>query len=108
MAPAPLVTRSTASESGGFASSRFGPTVPVAPASFSVWQPTQPALVNTAFPDVGLPFLYWAGTVAVGVEATVPITVTGVGVAVFSPGFEVEQPAAAASRGNSIALGARR
>ncbi len=34
--PAPFVTRSTTRVAGGFASSRFGPTVPVAPASASV------------------------------------------------------------------------
>src|SRR5581483_7286022 len=33
-------------------SSRFGPTVPVAPASFSVWQVLQPAVSNTCLPAV--------------------------------------------------------
>jgi hypothetical protein len=35
--------RSIASAFDGFASSRFGPTVPLAPAAASVWQPLQPA-----------------------------------------------------------------
>jgi hypothetical protein len=52
--------------------------------------------------------LYFAGTVAVGTVATVPITFVGVGVTVFSPGFEVEQPPAKRSRGSRIATGARR
>ena len=48
--PLPFVTRSTTSAFGGFASSRFGPTVPVAPASFSVWQLVQPAVWKTCLP----------------------------------------------------------
>jgi hypothetical protein len=48
--PLPFVTRSTTSDFGGFASSRFGPTVPVAPASFSVWQLVHPAVVKTCLP----------------------------------------------------------
>src|SRR6478736_9332435 len=97
IAPAPAVTRVTASESGGFAWSRFGPTVPVEPASFRVWQPLHPALRKTALPATGLPFLYCAGTVTVGAVGTVPITVSGVGVTTFSPGLFVEQPAATSS-----------
>ena len=50
----PFVTRVTTSSLDGFASSRFGPTVPVAPASASVWQPPQPALVKTALPAVAI------------------------------------------------------
>ena len=48
--PFPFVTRSTTSAFGGFASSRFGPTVPLAPASFSVWQLLQPAVSKTCLP----------------------------------------------------------
>src|SRR5436190_1200760 len=48
--PLPFVTRSTTSELGGLASSRFGPTVPVAPASFNVWQLVQPAVSKTCLP----------------------------------------------------------
>ena len=54
IAPWPFVTRVTTSSVSGLASSRFGPTVPVAPASASVWQPPQPALVKTALPAVGV------------------------------------------------------
>src|SRR5581483_1313313 len=50
IAPFPCVTRSTTSASGGFAWSRFGPTVPPEPAASSVWQPPQPALANTPVP----------------------------------------------------------
>ena len=42
IAPLPFVTRSTTSEAGGFAWSRFGPTVPVEPASASVWHAVAP------------------------------------------------------------------
>jgi len=35
---------------GGFESSRFGPTFPVDPAAASVWQPPQPAEAKTASP----------------------------------------------------------
>ena len=55
IAPLPFVTRSTTRSAEGFASSRLGPTLPVAPASASVWQPTQPAEVKTAFPAVASP-----------------------------------------------------
>ena len=48
--PLPFVTRSITSAFGGFASSRFGPTVPVAPASFSVWQLVQPAFSKICLP----------------------------------------------------------
>ena len=55
MPPCPLVTRSTASSRDGLASSRFGPTVPDAPASASVWQLPQPALANTCLPSTAPP-----------------------------------------------------
>ena len=53
--PLPFVTRSTTRSAGGIASSRFGPTVPVAPASFSVWQ---------LFATGGLEYLLAGGGVA--------------------------------------------
>src|SRR6185503_11761507 len=46
----PFVTRSTTRDFGGLASSRFGPTVPVEPASFRVWQLVQPTVANTCLP----------------------------------------------------------
>jgi hypothetical protein len=52
--PWPFVTRSSTSDFAGFASSRFGPTLPVEPASASVWQPVQPAELKTCLPS-GLP-----------------------------------------------------
>jgi aminopeptidase len=56
MTPLPCVTRSITSAYGGFFSSRFGPTLPVAPASFSVWQFLQPAEpVKTALPAAASP-----------------------------------------------------
>ena len=64
--PLPFVTRSTTRSAGGFASSRFGPTVPVAPASFSVWQLSQPAVAKTCLPAAASPF-------ACGGCATLPI-----------------------------------
>ena len=55
--PPPFSTCVTTRASGGFSWSRFGPTLPVAPASFSVWQPEQPeAPVKIALPAVGSPF----------------------------------------------------
>ena len=53
--PWPFVTRSIASSWLGFASSRFGPTVPLEPASASVWQPPQPAEAKIALPSVSPP-----------------------------------------------------
>src|SRR5262249_16174446 len=50
----------------GLTSSRFGPTVAVAPASFRVWQPTQPALAKTVFPAAGSPAGAGRGFVDVG------------------------------------------
>ena len=47
MPPRPLVTRSVTSDAEGFAASRLGPTVPLAPASASVWQPPHPASAKT-------------------------------------------------------------
>src|ERR1043166_9517220 len=37
-------------DSSGLSSSRFGPTWPLAPATFSVWQPAQPAAAKTLAP----------------------------------------------------------
>ena len=86
MTPLPLVTRSTTSSEGGFASSRFGPTVPLAPASLSVWQLLQPAVSKTCLPAAGSPF-------ASGVVGTVPTTVSGAGDTVLPP-----QPASTSAR----------
>lgn len=47
----PFVTRVTASWKLGFASSRFGPIVPVVPASARVWQFPQPAEAKTLLPS---------------------------------------------------------
>src|SRR6185437_1754257 len=93
IAPAPCVTRRKARERAGLAWSRFGPTVPVEPASLRVWQPVQPAERNTFLPATGSPCLYEAGTFVVFAFGSVPMTVTGSGAAVFSPGFELSQPA---------------
>src|SRR5215207_8608266 len=51
MTPFPFVTRSVTSASSGFALSRFGPTLPLAPASESVWQPEQ-FVLKIALPSV--------------------------------------------------------
>ena len=50
--PFPFVTALTTDGLGGFRSSRFGPTVPLAPAAARVWQVEQPASMKTAFPSV--------------------------------------------------------
>ena len=44
-----LMLRPSASE--GFSWSRFGPTLPLEPASLSVWQPPQPAVAKTFLPS---------------------------------------------------------
>jgi hypothetical protein len=49
-APVRFVTRSTTRCFDGLAVSRFGPTVSLAPAASSVWQPARPALATTASP----------------------------------------------------------
>src|SRR5947207_4808542 len=108
MLPLPFTTRSTTSESGGFAWSRFGPTLPWVPASARVWQPAQGPVLKTVLPATGSPFLYSAGTVAVCAFGTVPTTFVGVGVTTFSPGFDLEQAAAAGStRARSTTRGRR-
>ena len=58
MTPLPCVIRSIAWSTLGFASSRLGPTVPVAPAAASVWQVAQPAEAKIAFPSGFRP--WWA------------------------------------------------
>src|SRR5436190_4254434 len=78
----PFVTRLTTRSSGGFASSRFGPTVPDAPASLSVWQLAQPADAKIFLPAAASPFTS-------GVVGTLPATVCGFGETVLPP----EQPA---------------
>src|SRR4051812_40857761 len=65
MPPRPFVTRLTTVASAGFASSRFGPTVPLAPAAERVWQPAQPELAKTAFPAAGSPPRFPTGVVEV-------------------------------------------
>src|SRR5690242_12779333 len=54
---APLIRFDAADEqSVRSLTSRFGPTVPLAPASASVWQPVHPAEpVNTVFPAAAAP-----------------------------------------------------
>src|SRR6187549_3996203 len=50
MAPRPFVMKSSAMSYVGFALSRFGPTVPPAPASDSVWHVAQPFAEKAAAP----------------------------------------------------------
>ena len=65
--PPPFVTCASTVASSGRASSRFGPTEPVAPASASVWQLPQFS-VKTALPAAGSPCRSRrAGTSAAGV-----------------------------------------
>src|SRR3954451_7950680 len=52
MAPPPVLTCLTTRSEEGLSLSRFGPTVPEAPAAFSVWQFLQPASENTFAPAV--------------------------------------------------------
>ena len=104
MTPLPWVTRSRISESGGFFSSRFGPTVPVEPAALSVWQPPHPATFRKmSFPAAGSPVL---GTVVVGVVGfgTLPMTVCGV--AVFVP--SEPHPAATPASSSTVAAASMR
>src|SRR5207247_9731150 len=77
MTAPPLVTCVTTLSYGGFSWSRFGPTVPVAPASANVWQPLQPAEpVKTVLPAAAFPA--GAGVVVVDVD----FDVVGAGVVV--------------------------
>src|SRR5437762_1044335 len=55
MTPLPCLTRSTTRAFGGFFWSRFGPTVPFAPASASVWQLVQPAVWKLCLPSASAP-----------------------------------------------------
>src|SRR3954466_13632437 len=52
MGPPPCSTCLIAPASSIFDWSRFGPTVPFAPAAFRVWQPEQPAEVKIVLPSV--------------------------------------------------------
>ena len=62
--PPPFSTWVRIAASAGFSWSRFGPTLPVAPASFRVWQPEHPAEpVKIAFPAAGSPFVEGAAGV---------------------------------------------
>src|SRR5438093_7743491 len=91
MTAPPFVTCLTTAASDGFSWSRFGPTVPVAPASASVWQPLQPAEpVKIAFPAAGFPCAAGVvpvevvddGLVEVGVVELGVLDVVGVGAVV--------------------------
>src|SRR5262249_22030103 len=104
IAPAPFVTRSTTSESGGFAWSRFGPTVPVVPASASVWHPPHGPVLKIVFPATGSPFLYWGGTVTAAVGATVPRIVEGVAVVTVPPGAEQAIPTSMSGKNSGNAI----
>ena len=61
----------------GLASSRFGPTVPLRPASFSVWQLVQPAESKTCFPAAASPGSP-AGVVSAGVVSVRRVVSAGV------------------------------
>src|SRR3954447_5399770 len=100
MTPIPFVTRVTTSAYGGFASSRFGPTWPVVPASFSVWQEPQGWLMKTTLPAAASPRPP-PPLVVVVVDGVVPSTVFGYGrVIVGEFGPEVApQPASPSARG---------
>jgi hypothetical protein len=80
MPPPPFVTCFSAAASGGFSWSRFGPTLPVAPASFSVWQPPQPAEEKICLP-------FGAAVVAVGPVPVVVVAVAGAGFVAVTPQF---------------------
>src|SRR5947207_11456457 len=87
MTAPPLVTCVTTLSYGGFSWSRFGPTVPVAPASANVWQPLQPAEpVKTVLPAAAFPA--GAGVVVV-VVVDVDVDVVGAGVVVVVVDVEV-------------------
>ena len=70
--PPPTSTWWTTIAVSGFSWSRFGPTVPVAPAAFSVWQPPQPAEAKTSLPAAGSPCAPDATVVVAGVEVVCP------------------------------------
>jgi hypothetical protein len=50
IAPPPTSTWWATVAFAGFSWSRFGPMLPLVPASFSVWQPPQPAEAKTCLP----------------------------------------------------------
>ncbi len=66
--PPPTSTWCTTIAVSGFSWSRFGPTVPVEPAAFNVWQPPQPAEAKTSLPAAGSPCALDAAVVVAGVE----------------------------------------
>ena len=83
MPPPPFVICVCAAAKSTLDSSRFGPTVPVAPASESVWQLPQPVEAKTSLPAAGSPSVAPPpSSLPVG---TSPITVSGVGVASSAP-----------------------
>ena len=100
MAPRPFVTRSIASSTEGCESSRFGPTVPVVPASASVWQAPQFAtkidLPASGSPSAGgsvsvvsvsvVSVSVCVGSVSVGVVSVSSVSVGSVPVAVSGTG----------------------
>src|SRR6059058_874218 len=51
IAPPPTVTWWATTSFDGFSWSRFGPTFPLEPAAFSVWQPPHPAEAKTCLPS---------------------------------------------------------
>src|SRR3954452_17359043 len=51
IAPPPTVTWWATTSFDGFSWSRFGPTLPLEPAAFRVWQPPHPAETKTCLPS---------------------------------------------------------
>jgi hypothetical protein len=76
MVPPPTSTWCATVLFDGFSWSRFGPTLPLEPAAFSVWHPPQPAEAKTALPS--------------GFDAVVvvfPVVVAGAAVSAITPQF---------------------
>src|SRR3954451_8816466 len=69
MGPPPWMTWFATVSWLGFRSSRFGPTLPLEPAAFSVWQPPHPAEAKTCLPAAASPFPVGAAAVVVGADA---------------------------------------
>src|SRR5207237_9779802 len=98
IAPLPWRRRSIARPRVGFDVSRSGPTVPVAPASLSVWQAVQPSVLKIVLPATGSPFAYSGGTVSVVCPGTVPTTVWATGATTLPPQPLVKRTIRTASR----------
>src|SRR3954451_15241907 len=77
--PPPFSTWCLTRAKAGFKSSRLGPTLPVAPASFSVWQPEQPALVKTGWPAAASPEAGGGAGVVLDVEVVAGPVAVGSG-----------------------------